>query len=457
MKRKIRKKNPLPGKLAECYYWLRKKRGRPPVSLKRRELLQRVYPDRNPEDTAREQDEKRLLQILLCLSGSLVVVLLILLAPSGELVGGRYLARPSYGEGERQLDLQLEMGDETFPVQVEISSRKRTAEQRQLLLEEAEDDMKQQVLGLNPSLEEVSEKLDFQAECRIAGVTAFWRAEDPSFIGPDGSLEAKAGPGESLDTALFLTLTYDGEKKEVKIPITLVEAVLPEIDGVWKRLEAALAEANQTGEEEPWIELPEEIDSQEVRYSLVEDSSRLFGIAAAGVILAIVLFYRADQRLKEAAGKRDRELELDYSELVTKLTVLVGAGLTVRGAWEKIALDYQETRKWGRSRREAYEELCRVIRALGQGRAEGEAYGEFGRRCGLRPYLRLAGLLETNGKTGTKGLTVLLQAEVTESFQNRLQLAKRQGEEISSKLLLPMLMLFGLVLALLILPAFLAL
>jgi len=152
MKRKIRKKNPLPGKLAECYYWLRKKRGRPPVSLKRRELLQRVYPDRNPEDAAREQDEKRLLQIFLCLSGSLVVVLLILLAPSGELVGGRYLARPSYGEGERQLDLQLEMGDETFPVQVEISSRKRTAEQRQLLLEEAEDDMKQQVLGLNPSL-----------------------------------------------------------------------------------------------------------------------------------------------------------------------------------------------------------------------------------------------------------------------------------------------------------------
>ena len=456
MGRKVKKKNQLAGKLAECYYWLRKKRGRPPVSLKRRELLQRVYPDRNPEEAAREQDEKRLLQVFLCLDGALVILLLIFLLPSGELLQGRYLARPSYGEEERQVALQLELGGEAFPVQVEISSQRRTALQRQLLLEEAEKDMKQQVLGANLSLEEVSEKLDFQAECRVPGVTASWHAGEAFLIGPDGSLEVEVEHGESLDTALFLTLTCDGEKKEVAIPITLVEAVLPERDVVGKRLEAALMEANQAGEEEPLMELPEEIDSQKVRYSLPEDSSRLFGLAAAGVILAIALFYRYDQRLKEAAAKRDRELELDYSELVTKLTVLVGAGLAVRGAWEKMALDYEEMRKQGGPKRAAYEELCRGIRGLRQGLAEGEAYGEFGRRCGLRPYLRLAGLLETNSKTGTKGLSVLLQAEVAESFQNRLQLAKRQGEEISSKLLLPMLMLFGLVLTLLIIPAFLA-
>ena len=31
----------------------------------------------------------------------------------------------------------------------------------------------------------------------------------------------------------------------------------------------------------------------------------------------------------------------DYTEIVSKLTLLIGAGMTVRGAFRKVALDYK--------------------------------------------------------------------------------------------------------------------
>ena len=50
--------------------------------------------------------------------------------------------------------------------------------------------------------------------------------------------------------------------------------------------------------------------------------------------------------------------------------------------------------------------------------------------------------------------SALLAAESAEAFRERLQLARRQGEQISARLLIPLLLLFALILVLLMVPAF---
>ena len=70
---------------------------------------------------------------------------------------------------------------------------------------------------------------------------------------------------------------------------------------------------------------------------------------------------------------------------------------------------------------------------------EGRAYRLFGDRCGLRQYQKLAALLEQNMRTGTRGMRQLLEEEMALALEQRKDLAKRQGEEAGTKLLLPLL------------------
>ena len=67
--------------------------------------------------------------------------------------------------------------------------------------------------------------------------------------------------------------------------------------------------------------------------------------------------------------------------------------------------------------------------------------------------MKLASLLQTNIKKGTSQLRVLLEHEVNESFEKRKNIAKIKGEEATTKLLFPMLLMLGVVMAIIMIPA----
>jgi hypothetical protein len=145
---------------------------------------------------------------------------------------------------------------------------------------------------------------------------------------------------------------------------------------------------------------------------------------------------------------------LDYGEFVGELTVLTGAGLSVRQAWNRIVFNMQAGQEKGAERKYLYREMLLTKNAMDRGVAEEYAYKDFGRRCGQPPYLRLGSLLETNVRKGSKSLNVMLRQEAEDAFGDRMQLARREGEKISSKLLIPMMLQFVLVLIILMVPAF---
>lgn len=131
--------------------------------------------------------------------------------------------------------------------------------------------------------------------------------------------------------------------------------------------------------------------------------------------------------------------------------------MTIRLAWEKIANDYQWAVKQNRRKeRPAYEEMSRTAAQLRSGGSESRAYGEFGKRCALQSYLKLGALLEQNQKTGAKSLKSALELEMVSAFEERKNLARRLGEEAGTKLLLPLFLLLGVVMVIIVVPAFLA-
>ena len=107
-------------------------------------------------------------------------------------------------------------------------------------------------------------------------------------------------------------------------------------------------------------------------------------------------------------------------------------------------------------KRAAYEEMAAAYYLMQRGVPEIQAYSEFGNRCRVLPYRKLAGILEQNVKNGSKSLTPVLEAEMEAAFEQRKNLARRLGEEASTKLLLPLFMMLLIVMVMITVPAFLA-
>jgi tight adherence protein C len=443
-------------RLADAYYAWMRKRGRPAVSETRKARLRAVYPGKIPEQAARELDARRLAGASVCFFAAGLLSLACYLA-SGE-APETCLERPD-GEGaQTYVDLEVEGNAGSFPIRAEVTGRRYTEAELDTLFQEAEEEALFQVLGENASLDEVWGKLNFQTESATDGMTVSWSPRESCLVDADGSITTEVVFGEGKKTSLDMTLRYEAEgrapvERSREVPIVLVEPRKTPEQAFLERTEAAVRQADLEGRDSDFLALPDAIDGEPVAFSRPSSKGNAGMFFVLGILAAGALLYWEDQKLKEACAKRNRELTLDYGEMVGKLNVLTGAGLPIRQAWERMV---READLKDGKRRYLYEEMALTVHAMEQGAGEEMAYRDFGKRCGLPPYLRLGSLLEANGRKGTKGLAVLLEKEAADAFEERLQLARKQGEEVSSKLLFPMVLLFGLVLVLLMVPAFLA-
>lgn len=118
-----------------------------------------------------------------------------------------------------------------------------------------------------------------------------------------------------------------------------------------------------------------------------------------------------------------------------------------------MARDYEECEKQ-KEKRPAYEEMVYTMHELQSGASESECYEHFGERCGLAAYRKFGVLLSQNLKKGTRGLADLLKQESVNAFEERKSVAKMRGEEAGTKMLLPMFLMLGVVLIMIVFPAF---
>lgn len=174
----------------------------------------------------------------------------------------------------------------------------------------------------------------------------------------------------------------------------------------------------------------------------------LLGAAGAGAFWLLPI-----QQRRERLKRRRQRLTEGYPELVTRLSLYMTAGLSLRSSWDRVVLDYRKEVAGGGERRTAFEEMDVTRREMLGGVYEDLAYSRFGRRCGTAEYLRLGGLLEAYVRQGNRELTARLQAEAASSLEVQLRSVRRRGEEVGNLLLFPIILLFVLTLALVMVPA----
>ncbi len=164
--------------------------------------------------------------------------------------------------------------------------------------------------------------------------------------------------------------------------------------------------------------------------------------------IGIALF--GDRDLFERVKKRRLAIQSDFPDFVNKLTLLINAGMTVSKAWGKIASD-------SNSLMPLYLELISASAEIRSGTPEQKAYEEFAKRCRVPVITRFISVILQNIKKGNAELVPILRVFANECWELRKNTAKRYGEEASTKLLLPMMMMFAAILLIVGMPAVLAL
>ncbi|MGI6606591.1 MAG: type II secretion system F family protein [Peptococcia bacterium] len=165
--------------------------------------------------------------------------------------------------------------------------------------------------------------------------------------------------------------------------------------------------------------------------------------------LLVAVFFAPDHDLKKKNAARRLSIQLDFPDFLNKLILLINAGLTVPNAWERIvATNKKET--------PLYEEAARVIYEIRGGKAEYQAYEDFARRLRVPEITRFSAVVLQNMKKGSAELVPVLRLQAAECWEMRKNAAKRLGEEASTKLIFPMMLMFLAILLIVALPAVLA-
>ena len=149
---------------------------------------------------------------------------------------------------------------------------------------------------------------------------------------------------------------------------------------------------------------------------------------------------------------KKQQMLQDYPEIISKLALLLGAGMSLRRAIEKITQDYKKyyVKKEPRIAYEVFADTCKELKC---GITEKEAYEKIGDRCDLLQYRTLSLLLVQHLQKGNRSMERILEEEVKKAQELRMQQAKILGEQASAKLLFPMTLMLIDVFIILIVPA----
>ena len=369
------------------------------------------------------------------------------------------IERNDYGGGSRTEELKVSIlgEDKKIPIQVEIAERQYSSEEIQKLFASIIQKMEGMILGENESLDRIEYNMNLLTKIPNEPVEVSWELDHYRVMNVRGELKPDSLEEEGTLVTLSAVLTYC-ENKEEQAAYQCTANIFPRTLNKNEKAKIQIEEAVRKKEGESRtskkLKLPDKIFNKRAVYYRKMNSRGLVLVMMA-LLIGVLLYALEIQNKEKQKEQRKQQMILDYPEIVNKMTLFLGAGMTAKRAWRKVVEDYGRQKEiWGE--RYAYEEMKRVCHEMERGVAESESYENFGRRCNIQAYLRFGALLSQNLRKGTRGMTQVLKAESIQAFEERKARAKRLGEEAGTKLLLPMFLMLAIVLVIVIVPAFLS-
>jgi hypothetical protein len=359
------------------------------------------------------------------------------------------LQRNEYGDGAKTVELVADDGEGRYDIAVELNERLYTDSELLSLSDEAITLLDKEMLGQNESADKVEYDIRLVKSIEGYPFEVEWSV-DEEYIDCNGKLVNNQLQTPHM-TELTAVLSCESFRLEHTVNLMVYsKAVQPDMQEL---IQDKLHKSESESRQDKDIVLPDEISGKSLSWSYKKSCTGLLFLIATP-ILVFVLYYSKDRDLHKQVLEREEQMMADYPEIVSSLALLIGAGMTVPNAWNKIARDYK-TRKEETGRiRYAYEEMLFTIYEMESGVVQTTAYERFGRRCRLPRYNKLVAMLSQNIRKGAVNLPLILKEEAGDAFEDRKHSARKQGEKAGTKLLVPMMLLLGVTMVIIMVPAF---
>lgn len=167
-------------------------------------------------------------------------------------------------------------------------------------------------------------------------------------------------------------------------------------------------------------------------------------LAVAGIAMAVVCGIYFSGYMKEKLAARQGECTSELPEIVSTMALLINSGMVLKEVWEIVAYSKDS---------EIYllmQEACADMR---NGSSEIEAIQKFGIMTNSPETKKFTSSLIQGMEKGSKELSEFLAAQSTEMWDLKKQIMLQKGEKAASKLLVPILFIFGGVLVIVIAAA----
>lgn len=375
---------------------------------------------------------------------AIIFVVIFVVALLKDLLGGdikeeMYIERDAAGGIEKTLGLVAEIDgiENHHTYNLTVLPKAVTIDEAIYYVEETKKEIDQDFL-------EIRSQLLIQESYMSDLVEAEWSFSTPEYVTKDGSIVLENIPKEGVLVYASVLLSC-GEYEEIyAFPFQIERTIISEEEWLWIDLEKELRK--QLEQKDVDIKLPTTIDGKEIKWSEKREylSIKILFLEIA----AVVCIYIANRKKKEQESQtRRQEIELSYSDVVNQLAILLRAGMTMRQAWNRIAIQY------GEKKSDISKAICQLNMKLKEGEKEKVAYEQFAEDVDVICYRRLMRIFINNLEKGTKDICNYLEEESQKAYEERILLAKKMGEEASTKMLIPLMFMMVLVMAIVLIPA----
>lgn len=370
---------------------------------------------------------------------------------SGLLQDGSNIVRGDYREPEEKMQLEAMVegyGERTF--QLYVGGRLPDKTEADRLEAEFWEALLVTALGDNASWNTVYEGLLLEESLEEYPFYVEWSSDSPHIVDDTGNVK-------EVEENYVVSLTADVSLEEWKwqhfVTVTVVPRPGTEEERIYMELEQFINKLERETKTDTLVILPESWDGKNISW---KEQKENYGILLWLITVAagVGVFFLQDKDLHTRVQARQQQLKEEYPVVVNKLVLYLGAGLTIRGAFYRLAEEYAKEKQRSGRIQPVYEEILCTGRELGTGASETEAYERFGKRCGLTEYVRLSALLSQNLRKGSISLSARLKEEADAALKEQINQSRRIGEEVSTRLLIPMVMMLGIVMVMIMIPAF---
>lgn len=427
--------------------------------------------------------------IAICLLICGVFSFILWIKGKGEVGGGIVLERESYGGESYQVKLVTDIENIKEDFQVEIMPVSYRDDELPEIFDKGFEYLESVYLGDNVSADNITSNLNLVESIDNLGLTVSWIADNPDLVNAKGEVIRGTLKKNEL-TNVTAVISYEDKEASKIYPLSVAGVPFSESEIAINHIKEAISVMQKEHAGEQTLVIPAQIAGHDVARAGKIQSYHV--ILVLGIILAMMLGVRGYTGLRDEEAKRSDMLVAEYPEFVDMLSLYMGAGLTVKGALLKI-LEAGETRKYGelttggtekcnevtaavagRFKKQVnastkkpgkavvgvdfknilYKEIKYCLNEIQSGIPEPEAYYRMGHRLNISYYLKLMSLLSQNIKKGTADILEHLKAEEHEALRIRKEIARKKGEEAGTKLLFPMILLLGVVMVIIVAPAF---